>query len=632
MSATLDVTFERNFFYTLALHFIEKYESTRDENVSKEFCLNTFTLLQSENDGCSRIKTLGKFVVNNIFVNERNADVILDLYMHVTRYIGLITRMTSRWKRRRMCVHNDADLLLLPISSYSPNIITTIIDRGEKYLFKISDLINLVFSALTNSEDRWYAAPTKIKNPYTGLPFSLGIIYNIFLTIHESPFRMPVLFNIFINTGCDLTVFGMNYECLLREIMIENNIRNLSTPELSIEIRNMLSTTTAYSPLERDDEIIVRIHESFPEDIMISIFKPYLAPYYTHKYSLNPFIRHKSGETLVKKLIVFRKDNPMFGRRLISSTTRFASNRFITTRNRHFNEHVRQNYNDIDIENVTIPFRTRRRNAITYTDDRIAMNIPPTPQVQMHASVGTSGPSPGSPRGGGAAAAATSVQLPRPYSPSRNNQQTTGSGQLSDVIIDALLDNSETNNNLMSMINRDFSTSTLQIRNTEPVSRISQINEAEIMANNILRAAIDRTSTQADNNRLLEPSELEISEISDPDMPDLEPIPVEELIQDLVDRVAMHHEPEEPPLPDPEMPNPREPEMLEIPEPEIPALPEPEEMEMNDSPSEPEEKEEVAEQEEKSSEEDVPPQYDFAETPSPRRQSVRSALNHRINS
>ena len=483
LNATLDVTFERNFFYTLALHFIEKYESTRDESVSEEFCLNTFTLLQGENTGCLRVKTLGKFVVNNIFVNGKNADVILDLYMHVARCVGMLTRMCSQWKRRRMRINNDTDLLLAPLSSYSSRVVTTLVDRGEKYMFKMSDLLNIVFSALTNSEDRWYAAPTKIKNPYTGLPFSLGNIYNIYIAIRESPLRMPALFSIFVDTGCNLTAFSMNYECLLREIMIENNIRNLSKPELSMEIRNMLSTTTAYSPLERDDEIIVRIHESFPEDVMISIFKPFLAPYYTHKYSMNPFIRHKSGETLVKKLIVFRKDNPMFGRRLISSSTRFASNRFITTRNRHFNEHVREHYNDIDIENVTIPYRARRRNALTYADERFTAAAPTTPPVQMHASVGTSGPS------------LALTPSPSTLFSNRPEQQTAGSGQLSDVIIDALLDNSATSNNLMSVINRDFSTSTLQIRNTEPAPGVSQIRSAEMVASNILRAAIARTET-----------------------------------------------------------------------------------------------------------------------------------------
>ena len=624
MSSTLDVTFERNFFYTLALHFIDKYEYLRDDDVSREFCLNTFTLLQSENCGYSRIKTLGKFVVNNMFVNDKNTDTILFLYMHVTRYIGLLTRMTSRWKRRQMSVHNDTDLLLLPLSSYSPTIITTIIDKGEKYIFKISDLINLVFSALTNSEDRWYAAPTKIKNPYTGLPFSLGIIYNIFLTIHESSFRMPVLFNIFINTGCDLTVFGMNYECLLREIMIENNIRNLSTPELSNEIRTMLSFTTAYSPLERDDEIIVRIHESFPSDIIISVFKPYLTPYYTHKYSLNPFIRHKSGETLVKKLIVFRKDNPMFGRRLISSNTRFASNRFITTRNHHFNEHVRQNYHDIDIENTTIPFRTRRRNAITYTDESINTNIPPVPRISIPQSI------------------STGISSPSAFSlvSNRENEPASGSGQLSDVIIDALLENSMTNNNLINMASRNFSTSSLQVSSREPVSTISQINEAEIQANNILRAAISRTTNNPRNDRLLDANE---TEIVDPEIPDLEPVEPEEpatpepatpepatpepAIPEPEETVLL--EPEETVLSEPEETVLSEPEETVLLEPEIPALPEPHEMEVNEPEPDSEEKEEVEEQEEKSSEES-PPQYELA--PSPRRQSIRSALsNYRMN-
>ena len=611
MSSTLDVTFERNFFYTLALHFIDKYEDTRDNAVSKEFCLNTFTVLQSENCGCSRIKTLGKFVVNNMFVNDTNTDTILYLYMHVTRYIGLLTRMISRWKHRRMSVHNDSDLLLIPVSSYSPHILTTIIDKGEKYVFKIPDLLNMVFSALTNSEDRWYAAPTKIKNPYTGLPFSLGNIYNIFLAVHESTFRMPALFSIFIDIGCNLTVFGMNYECLLREIMIENNVRNLSKPELSTEIRYMLSNTTAYSPLERDDEIIVRIHEAFPSDIMISVFKPYLTPYYTHKYSLNPFIRHKSEETLVKKLIVFRKDNPMFGRRLVSSTTRFSSNRFITTRNRHFNEYVRQTYYDIDIENIRIPYRSQRRNAITSTNNHI--NIPPVPRANIQG--------------------ASNLSLSN-----RNNGRASGSGygQLSDVIIEALLDNPTTNNNLMNMVTSNLSTSSLANHNVAQI--MADTGTDNIMHDDAVAVISDITDPDiTDRNYSFSEIGPDIPNIDIPsldipnlDMPELEiPEREEEEAHIVSDNEISDLDPVEPEMPDLV---PIEPEMLYEPgEPEIPGLPEPHEMNINEVEPESEEKEELQEQEEKSDEPD-PSQYEPIDTPSPRRQSTRSALsNYRMN-
>ena len=65
-------------------------------------------------------------------------------------------------------------------------------------------------------------------------------------------------------------------------------------------------------------------------------------------------------------------------------------------------------------------------------------------------------------------------------------------------------------------------------------------------------------------------------------------------------------------------------------EPEIPALPEPHEMEVNEPAPDSEEKEELEEQEEKSGEEDAP-RYELI--PSPRRQSIRSALsNYRMNS
>ena len=116
MNSTLDVSFEQDFFYTLALHFINKHEHD-DVCVSKDFCLNTFTMLQGEKTRVSRIKALGKFVVNNIFVNDVNTNTILDIYMHITKCIGLISRMVIKWKHHRMLTHNDTDLLLIPIST-----------------------------------------------------------------------------------------------------------------------------------------------------------------------------------------------------------------------------------------------------------------------------------------------------------------------------------------------------------------------------------------------------------------------------------------------------------------------------------------------------------------------------------
>jgi len=457
MNSTLDVSFERDFFYTMALHFIDRHELPEAETVSRDFCLNTFTMLQGEKTSVTRIKALGKFVVNNLFVNEVNTNTILDIYMHINHCIGLLSRLVTKWKRRRMTVHNDTDLLLTPLSSYPETILTTIVDNGQKYVFRIPDLLSLVYNALSAADDRWYAAPTKIKNPYTGLPFSLENIYGIYISVRNSTFKMPVLFSLFVDLGCDIDRFGLQYECLLRDIMIENNVRNLSKPELASEIRYMLRDTTAYSPLEHDEEIIVRIHEAFPDSVLTSVFAPFLVPYYTHKYSLNPFMRHRSGETLVKKLLVFRTENPMFGRRILNSSTRFTNNRFVTTRTPQYNEYVQNPYHSIDVESTSIPYRNRRRNAVTRLENPASNTAP-----QLSANI-----------------ALPDTPLP-PYSSSPIRTTTPppseGSGQLNNVLIDALLSNDATNSSLLSMINREMNTQT-------PINAVAA---AERMADNII--------------------------------------------------------------------------------------------------------------------------------------------------
>ena len=219
----------------------------------------------------------------------------------------------------------DTDLCFVKFSELSPKILITLLDNNMVYIFRISDLINIINKALTYAP-HFFAEPYEIKNPYTNLPFTINNLYNIYFRLLNSSFIMPMLYHLLFLSNFDLTRFKNENECFIREKTIENFMSYASIDDKHYQINNMFYT--------HYKSVTFMIHSHFPREKLVSVFNKYLKSFLSEEYSLNPFIRETNKSYLAHSLSLFSKLNPAFGQRVYIkkrrssgvSTTQFTYN------------------------------------------------------------------------------------------------------------------------------------------------------------------------------------------------------------------------------------------------------------------------------------------------------------------
>ena len=212
----------------------------------------------------------------------------------------------------------DTDLQLIKINENEPNVIC-IYHVNSKYLFKMEDLLKLVYMSLINCFS-FFSEPISIKNPYNNIPFGKSVLYHIYINLVSNTkikFIKPEHLDVFLkfkDCNFNMTQFVNNYEYILREYAIKNCIHNSTKNVIIDEIKEMVSLFNNNFSHENKK---IQISNEFPEDILIRIMKPYLHLKLVSCYSLVHKNKIEAMQKLHKKLREFQKFNPQFGRKLI---------------------------------------------------------------------------------------------------------------------------------------------------------------------------------------------------------------------------------------------------------------------------------------------------------------------------
>lgn len=247
-------------------------------------------------------------ILDNMFMLDHHKANALELFCKTQRTYWAFSRLARIFKLRRAKLQVSFDMYMTPIDTVKTRAIM-IYQNGAKYLFKLSDLINIVNGALSNSCYH-FAEPTFPKNPYTNIGFSIGTMYEIYYQIRHSDYKMPVLLNAFFQESFDLRRFVYNHEALIRDIYIEDYVKKSPAETLYEETKIMIKT------FDRPKRL--RIHRDFPKDRLVDIMRPYLQFHFTHEYSISDTSkRSESFELLREKIKRFIDYNPQFGRKLM---------------------------------------------------------------------------------------------------------------------------------------------------------------------------------------------------------------------------------------------------------------------------------------------------------------------------
>jgi len=278
-----------------------KYAVQKHAQSYKELCEkhNLFPQGIEELLSCIHTPTQHEFYLgNNMFVPNEIKPVVSDMYCTVRKIRGLMKRLL--YKRYKIC--NDKDLSCIPFTDYKKSDYFELIDKSQRYLFKHSDMYNLIEASLTHTTYGMISNHVAIKNPYTGIPFSTNLLYVILLKLKH----VPPLFSYFVKCQFRMDDFLLNYECLLRTHVIQKTLKELSPQKKREEIIHMLSQITVY---DFDTDDYLPILNPFHVNTDLLALEPLLLLYYNYQYSLNPYQRNVDHKRLLQRLLNLRKNN-----------------------------------------------------------------------------------------------------------------------------------------------------------------------------------------------------------------------------------------------------------------------------------------------------------------------------------
>lgn len=313
--------------------------------------------------------------INNLFLNSITIEFIT-IFCKLQKIYNALNKCAYLYKFNKSEVVVNTDMCLNEIKITDKNVIC-IYHMKSRYIFSINDLIKIINTSLTQSY-LFFVEPKSCKNPYNNLAFNKSTLYNIYFFIKFKTLINPELIIKFFECNFNLTKFFNKYETLLREYSIQKFVSSSTNSLVVYEIKKMITTFNVLSKKK------IIIHEDFPQNKLVEIFKPYVLLYLTSCYSLTPMLKNKAYNKLNEKLFRFQKFNPHFGRRILKSTVTQTNIFGKKTREQHyeynnthvnFNEKRKDNFlhnhttvNTNSLEDYTISNALSPRFIYTYTN------------------------------------------------------------------------------------------------------------------------------------------------------------------------------------------------------------------------------------------------------------------------
>lgn len=246
-------------------------------------------------------------VLANPFMNASSIENFTKMFSKAQRTYHVLSKFAYTCKFKMAKTLIDKDMYLSPLSESQIRVFAVVQDN-KKYLFALTDLVNIINSSLGNAFF-FVAEPLPCKNPYTNLPFNKSTLYNIYFFIKRTDFLMPRMLHMFFVCNFNLRIFAGENEDIIRDYSIKQYINGADQEEIHNEIITMLQG----DKLGRR----IKIDADFPKNKLIDIMKPYLELYYKGTYCVSEVKRDNYIDEYNKKIRRFHSYNTKFGRKYL---------------------------------------------------------------------------------------------------------------------------------------------------------------------------------------------------------------------------------------------------------------------------------------------------------------------------
>lgn len=258
-----------------------------------------------------------KQYVHNMFFSQEQRNKNINIFCKTQKNYLTLVRFINYCKRQFASIKVQHDLNMNEIILDS-NKSLKIYQNGAFYYFTLYDLINIFQSALTYTQ-HFFCEAYIPKNPYTNEQFTTGIMLQIYLALRRSYYKIPLLIEMFYQSGFNIEYFEMKYDYYIREEIIKNFIKNASEEENNEIISEILNEKCFRH---------INVADDFPKSILTQALKPCISFYLIGVYSLRSSHKQWKYYSIMKNSInKFFQENPAFGRKIIKLVPIFYLNR-----------------------------------------------------------------------------------------------------------------------------------------------------------------------------------------------------------------------------------------------------------------------------------------------------------------
>jgi hypothetical protein len=258
-----------------------------------------------------KLSMYSNHVENNPFIHPVIKKFTLLFYCNAVQKQTRLKKLFTRYIRKRRRSYCTTDLALNPLTEIDPKYCIDIMHDYKKYTFKLFDLTNIIFNSLTNSDEHFFSSPLPIKNPYTNIKFSPSILYIIYFCLQQRGLPIHPLFTLFMKENFNLGLFALKHEGIIKDYIIDTTVKKFNTRKTIVELQSMFQELTVYNVITMTMDVLMPNVNTIPDDVLIH-FKPLLYHYMHSLYSLTSYYRQLEYNKLIKKIIAFKKENPIF--------------------------------------------------------------------------------------------------------------------------------------------------------------------------------------------------------------------------------------------------------------------------------------------------------------------------------
>ena len=253
--------------------------------------------------------------INNYFYSKEIKEKLFNIFYKAQKCYHAFSRLAYIYKFKKYKIVVSEDLSLNPLDTKHRNTFI-LLDNNSKFFFSLNDLISIIETAIGNSPN-FFADPIWPENPYNKQKLKPSTLYNIYFKMKESGRLLSSLFHFFFLENFQLSNFSEKYEAYIRENSIKRFIFNSPYTSLFIPTLKMLKNNK-YTKL-------LKIHDDFPKDKLVDIFRPFLYYYYIYNYDIKGSTKIYSYKLILnQKLKKFYQFNKSFGRKNISFNLNFT--------------------------------------------------------------------------------------------------------------------------------------------------------------------------------------------------------------------------------------------------------------------------------------------------------------------